>query len=108
VEVGLAPVSVQFLPHTVPVPLFVVQAGAFSNPDNAVRVQQQLAPHYPRVQIVQRHDGPDTLHRVWLGKFASRGRAEQIATQVQDLGFSVQILPLPQPEEASTQSANQL
>lgn len=108
VEDGLAPVRIRFLDDTVPKPIFVVQAGAFSNPNNAARVRQELVTHYQRVWIGQLHDGPYTLYRVWVGHFTSRKQAEQIAEQVGDMGFAARVRPLPQSAEPSIQSANRL
>jgi rare lipoprotein A len=108
VEDGVAPVRIRFLDDTIPEPVFVVQAGAFSNPTNATRVRQKLVEHYHRVWIGQIHDGSHTFYRVWIGRFTSRRQAEQIAAQVEDMGFAARVLPLPPSAEPPTQSASRM
>src|SRR5919109_1918863 len=51
VNAGLARVRVEFLPETVPVTSFIVQAGAYTDHSNAVRAQRALAARYSPVWI---------------------------------------------------------
>ena len=103
---GLARVKVTFLLETIPIIVYIVQAGAYVDQGNALRAQRDLATQYPRVWIAVAREGPQTLYRVRLGSFASRTEAEQAARQVQGRGYSVSILPLSQPPDALRQSAD--
>ena len=102
---GLAQVKVTFLPETIPTQVFVVQAGAYTDRNNALRAQQDLAAQYPQVWIAVARDGPQTFYRVRLGAFSSRADAEQAASQVQTLGYAASILSLVQPANGLKQPA---
>lgn len=96
---GLAQVKITFLPETIPTQVFVVQAGAYTDRNNALRAQRDLAAQYPQVWIAVARDGPQTFYRVRLGAFSSRADAEQAASQVQALGYVVSILSRVQPAD---------
>ena len=62
-------------------PEFVVQVGAFSNPDNAVaKLSGAKVPYYTE-------PAKGKLTRVVAGPFASRGAAEKAVKQLKSLGF---------------------
>lgn len=108
VETGLARVSIRFLPETAPIPTFVVQAGAYTHEDNATRVQQALATHYAKVWVIMGREGGQFYYRVRLGTFRSREEAERIAHHVTTLGYAAKVIPLAEPPEALTPSAEKL
>jgi rare lipoprotein A len=96
-ETGLARVKVQFLPETIPVITFLVQAGAYRDRHNAVRVHRALAAQYSKVWITTASDESPPLHHVLLGPFASRATAELVARKVQGFGYAALVIPLSQP-----------
>lgn len=60
---------------------FVVQVGAFSNPQGAIaKLQSANVPYYTEVM-------PDNLTRVRAGPFATREAAEKALQQLKGLGF---------------------
>jgi rare lipoprotein A len=99
VNAGLARVRVEFLPETIPAATFIVQAGAYTDHDNAVRAQRALAARYSQVWIAVAQEGAQTFYRVRLGTFSSRADAEQAARQVQALGYTASIYPLSESPE---------
>lgn len=101
IETGLAQVRIEFLPETVPVPTFIVQAGAYTDQEKALRVQKALASQYPQVWVVEVREGPATFYRVRLGMFSSRADAEQAARQVLTLGYAASVIPLSPPAAIS-------
>ena len=105
VDAGLARVSIRFLPETAPIPTFVVQAGAYMDEDNATRVQQALATHYPKVWLILVREGSQLYYRVRLGTFRSREDAERIAGHIETLGYVAQVIPLAELPTALTPSA---
>jgi rare lipoprotein A len=95
IAAGVVPVRIEFLLATVPTPAFIVQAGAYTDQDNAARVQKTLASQYPQVWIVMTHEGSATFYRVRLGTFSSRAEAEQAARRLAALGYAASVMPLP-------------
>jgi rare lipoprotein A len=107
VEAGLARVRIEFLPETVPTPAFIVQAGAYTDPDKAFRVQKVLAPQYPQVWVVEVREGSAMFYRVRLGTFPTRANAEQVARQVSGLGYAASVIPLPASTAVPRQTGQQ-
>ncbi|MEE8304133.1 MAG: septal ring lytic transglycosylase RlpA family protein [Candidatus Tectomicrobia bacterium] len=108
VKRGLAQVKVQFLLDTAPpVPIFIVQAGAYTARDNAARVQKALAIRYPQVWISVAREGAQIFYRVRLGAFTDRTMAERVANRVQNLGYRASVVPIPRASYALKPSANQ-
>lgn len=74
---------------------YTLQAGSFTELDNAQRLKEQLAKIYPQVSevsIVPVH-GKDTIHyRVQLGTFPNRRDAEGHAQQLARKGFPIIIM----------------
>jgi peptidoglycan lytic transglycosylase len=95
VTVGLAPVRIEFLGTPVSPPAFVVQAGAYIDQANAVRVQQTLAAQYLQVWLAPTRDGAVSVYRVRLGPFANRAMADEVARRVVALGYAASVLELP-------------
>ncbi len=93
VETGLAPVKIEFLPDTQPRVMFMVQAGAYQNRQNAQQVHQALKPYYAAVQIIPKRNPTQHLHRVRIGPFANRAEAEKASQHLQSLGYHALILP---------------
>jgi rare lipoprotein A len=93
-ETGLVRVKIQFLPETLPTPTFVVQAGAYTEQDNATRAQRALATRYPQVWITTAREGSQTFYRVRLGTFPNRAAAERVAREVRALGYAARVVPL--------------
>lgn len=95
-QCGLARVRVQFLLDTrPPEPVFIVQAGAYTNQDHATRVQKVLSSRYAKVWIDMTRAGSRVFYRVRLGAFTKRSMAENIAHRVQALGYPTSVLPIP-------------
>jgi rare lipoprotein A len=63
-----------------------IQAGAFAQADNAMRVRQKLDPLGPVTVAAAKANGAD-LYRVRLGPFASRGDADKALQRVVGAGF---------------------
>jgi rare lipoprotein A len=102
VDAGLARVRIEFRPTTAASTDFIVQAGAYTDQYNAVRVQRALATQYPQAWITTAREGAQTLYRVRLGAFANRDEAEYAARQVQALGYAASVYPLPRASETPT------
>lgn len=107
-EAGLAQVKIQFLPETIPLPTFVVQAGAYHDELNARRVQKTLSAFYPDVWIAPANEGLHLFYRVQLGTFRSRDRAAEVADRIQSLGYAAQVIPLSEPLPPLRQSEGRL
>jgi rare lipoprotein A len=105
-EAGVARVRIEFLLETVPRTDFIVQAGAYTDQDNAARVQRALAARYAQVWITVAREGAQTFYRVRLGAFANRAEAERAARQVQALGYAASVYPLPRASESSRRSVD--
>jgi cell division protein FtsN len=106
VDAGLARVRIEFRPIPAASTDFIVQAGAYTDQDNAARVQRALVTQYPQVWIATAQEGSQTLYQVRLGAFASRDEAEHAARQVQALGYAASVYPLPRVSETSRRSVN--
>jgi rare lipoprotein A len=106
VHTGLARVKIEFQPAPAASTDFIVQAGAYTDQDNAVQVQRALATQYPQVWITTARAGSQTLYRVRLGAFASRDEAEYAARQVQALGYTASVYPLPRASETPRRSVD--
>lgn len=63
-----------------------IQAGAFAQADNAVKVRQKLDPLGPVTVAAAKANGGD-LYRVRLGPFANRGDADKALQRVVGAGF---------------------
>jgi rare lipoprotein A len=105
-ETGVARVKIQFLPETIPVLTFLVQAGAYGDRNNAVRVHRVLAAQYSKVWITAAPTGAQPLYHVLLGPFASRATAELVARRVQKIGYATLVIPLSQPTDPVKPSAD--
>lgn len=104
---GVAPVKVEFLPATtwatteepltvaMPEPplTFVVQAGTFSDLQQAKLVQQALTDYAPQVWTSAAATDTDMLYRVRFGLFPNREVAEQAAREIAKYGFSTSVMP---------------
>jgi rare lipoprotein A len=104
VGAGLARVRIEFRPIPTASTDFIVQAGAYTDQYNAVRVQRALATQYPQVWIATTREGAQTLYRVHLGAFVSRDEAEHAAQQVQALGYTASVYSLPHASEIPRRS----
>ena len=93
VDDGIAEVKVEFLPETIPIVHFVVQAGAYSSVVNAISAQETLRTHYRNVQIIEPETNASTWYRVRLGPFETRPEAERVADHIRTLGYNTIILP---------------
>lgn len=108
VEAGLARVRIEFLLATTPVQTFVVQAGAYTGRENALRAQKVLAMQYPQISIATVQEGSTTLYRVRLGTFANRSEAERVVRHVSSLGYMASIVPAPASENPTKRMDNRL
>lgn len=66
----------------------VVQAGAYRNQDNAVRVHKTLTALFPNVWIAMAPEISQPLHRVRLGPFQDRATAERVVHEVAARGYA--------------------
>ena len=107
-EAGLAAVKIQFLPETIPLPTFIVQAGAYHDEVNARRVQKTLSAFYPDVWIAPANEGLHLFYRVQLGTFRSRERAAAAADRILSLGYAAQVIPLSEPLSPLRRSEDRL
>lgn len=106
VKAGLAHVRIEFLPETMPTPAFMVQAGAYTDHNNARRVQRILATQYPQVWIAAAYEGSTTFYRVRLGTFSNRADAERTALQLVAMGYAASVMPLLQSINTTTRIGN--
>lgn len=67
---------------------FTVQVGAFTERERATTLQRLLATHYADAAV--RSDG--TWHRVHVGRFAERGAAEALRSELEDLGWAALVI----------------
>ena len=67
---------------------FVIQLGAFTNPDNAKQLQAKLAQAGIRSYAQTLETGSGSAIRVGVGPFASRDSAEGALARVQKLGLN--------------------
>jgi rare lipoprotein A len=56
---------------------FTIQVGAFSNRENARRLQKQLGREYKNVHVTTFFNGNKTLYRVRVGRCSTLGQAEE-------------------------------
>lgn len=95
---GVVPVSIRVLalgdnsrrPSGPPVSAWVVQAGAFSSEENAVKVRDLLSRSYPNPYL-ERYLG---LLRVKFGPYEKRQDAEEARESLGTLGLAGIVLPL--------------
>lgn len=73
---------------------FAVQAGAYQEQTNAVRMQQTLTGVYPNVWITMGPESAQPLHRVRLGPFHNREEAERVAHKVKGRGYEAVIVAM--------------
>ena len=66
---------------------FTIQVGAFSNRDNARRLQQRLGRKYKNVHITTFFNGNETLYRVRVGRCSTLGQAEEYERIMIENGF---------------------
>jgi rare lipoprotein A len=71
---------------------YVVQAGSFSEQQNAERLRKQLAAHYPDVHIDQLDADHRRYYRVRMGAFATHSAAEARASDTARFGFPAVII----------------
>lgn len=74
-------------PLIAPISGYYVQAGAFSNSDNAINLKGTLEQFGP-VQIQKTQVGEQTLHRVRMGPLETRESAEELLKKLHSGGFS--------------------
>jgi rare lipoprotein A len=72
-------------------PHFTVQVAAFAEEWHAAEMHRGLAAEYPEAEV--RTDG--TWHRVQVGSFDERGKAEALRRELTILGFTPLIVQLP-------------
>jgi len=70
-----------------PVKNFGVQVGAFTKPEAATRVAEQLKPRYGRADILMSESKGRSLYRVRVGEFSSSGAANQVSTELKSSGY---------------------
>ncbi len=68
---------------------WAVQAGAFASVENASRLRERLADHYPKAWL----EPFDGLTRVKFGPYASRDEAEAARDTLVDLGLAGIVVP---------------
>jgi rare lipoprotein A len=68
-------------------PGFYVQAGAFSEINNAKRLEAQIS-HLGSVFINVANIAGQTFHRVRLGPFVKRSNAERLLDYIRNSGYS--------------------
>jgi rare lipoprotein A len=66
---------------------FTIQVGAFSNRENARRLQQQLGRKYKNVHITTFFNGNETLYRVRVGRCSTLVKAEEYERIMIESGF---------------------
>jgi rare lipoprotein A len=93
IQTGLAPVKIEFLPNTQPRLTFIVQAGAYQDPNNAKQAEQALRAHYSNIRISTQIHAGQRFYRVRIGPFSTRSEAEQVSRQLLSLGYHALILP---------------
>jgi len=71
---------------------YTVQAGSFSQLENARRLRDRLAQSFADVTITALQSRDLTYYRVHLGTFSNRADAEEYATKVSGAGYSVVIV----------------
>jgi rare lipoprotein A len=71
-----------------------VQAGAYQDQNNAMRVQNTLTSLYPNVWISMAPEGTQPLHRVRLGPFNNRDEAERVVHRVKNRGYTALIVAM--------------
>ncbi|MEE8523229.1 MAG: SPOR domain-containing protein, partial [Thermoanaerobaculia bacterium] len=97
VQAGLARVEVRIAkvgkgrPGMSQVAGWAVQAGAFRDRDNALDLRRELAGEYPEAALRT----VSGLHRVWVGEFADRDRAERRKSELIRRGLEVVLVELP-------------
>jgi len=89
-EVGRS-ILVSQLPGAQPM---VVQAGAYRDQDNAMRLHKMLTAVYPNVWIAMAPELAQTLHRVRLGPFQNRAAAERVVHEVTARGYAAVIVSM--------------
>jgi len=73
-----------------------VQAGAYRDQYNAVRVHKTLTAVYPNVWIAMAPEISQPLHRVRLGPFQNRAEAERVVQEVTARGYAAVIVSMAQ------------
>lgn len=69
---------------------FTVQLGAFRELGNAKELEDRVAPSFPKVEI-QSQDG---WHRVRIGLFTSRSKADDLSAKLKRQGFHASVVSL--------------
>jgi len=72
---------------------FFVQVGAFGVRDNAVRLQRELARRGYAAGVHATVADGRPIHRVRVGRFVNREKAQEVARQLQEAGFPTRIVP---------------
>ena len=71
---------------------FVVQVGAYADPDNALDMEARLrAAGFPATARSYRHRDGSIVHRVGVGGNLTRAKVEQLLARLQDAGFEAYI-----------------
>jgi len=71
---------------------YTLQAGSFSQLENAQQLRDRLAKSFSDVTIAPQRFKDVTYYRVQMGTFSDRGAAEEQARQVSQSGYSVIIM----------------
>ena len=72
---------------------FAIQAGAFGLRENAVRLQRQLVARGYEARVDRTLADGRVMHRVRIGRFATREEAAQAAARLKDEGFPAKVVP---------------
>jgi len=86
--VSLSSVTKQSAATAAANPQMYVQAGAFTNRDNAEQLQQQLHALLAGQQVIAEFDQADKLYRVRIGPLASVAEADQLTQLITANGFA--------------------
>ena len=71
---------------------FVVQVGAYIDPDNALEMELKLRQAgFPAIARSYRHSDGTIVHRVGVGGNVTRAKGEQVLTRLSDAGFDAYI-----------------
>ena len=96
VEVGLARVEVrvvkvgQGLPGPSRLTRYTVQLGAFRDKKNADEIRRKAAADFPEVEVFSE----DGWHRVRLGRYSERSKAEKTKRELRRRGLDAVVVPL--------------
>jgi cell division septation protein DedD len=63
--------------------IYAVQAGSFSQRDNAITQQRVFSQAGYPVEIHEKKDARGTFYQVWVGEFNDRNQARDLAEKIQ-------------------------